>query len=308
MSLILRFGVPALALFLTVAAGPVYSQQPDKSQAPEPPPGEPAPLPEKVLRQTPPPPDPAILEDGGFSIEPIYWLNRAQPALRGGKTATEFGDLDYGGNAKPSIGGEIGIPAGHANTLRVSYFRVQGSATSTATQDSTLFSEGYDAGDFLQSNYLIQSAKISWDYLSYTLRKRGMNIRVKTLYEVQYTNVGTNVSAPFKAITTDAAGDTDTNTAHGTKNLILPTFGMGLSSSIGQHFRWEVKGSGFGLPHHGNIWDVQGLIAVRVGPIEIIGGEKAYHFKTSPGGDEYFADTLSGAYAGVRYYWGGQSR
>jgi hypothetical protein len=289
-----------------VAARPGYPQQPDQSQKPEPPPSEPAPLPEKVVRQTPPPQDPYILEDGGFSIEPLYWLNRAQPTLRGGKTATEFGDLDYGGDAKASIGGEIGIPAGRANTLRISYFRVQGSATSTAAQDSTLFSEGYLAGDFLQSNYLIQNGKISWDYLSYTLHKHDMKIHVKTLYEVQYVNVGTNVSAPFKPVTTDASGNTDDNTAHGTKSLIYPTLGMGLESQIGHHFRWEVKGSGFGLPHRGNIWDAEGLIAIRIGPVEIIGGEKAFHFKTSPGGDQYFVDTLSGAYAGVRYYWGQQ--
>jgi hypothetical protein len=291
-----------------MAARPVYPQQPDQPQKPAPPPAEAAPLPQPVVRQTPPPQDPSILEDGGFSIEPIYWLNRAQPTLRGGKTATEFGTLDYGGRAKASVGGEIGIPAGRANSLRVSYFRVQGRTASTAVQDATLFSQAYSAGDFLQARYLIQSGKISWDYLSYTLNKREMKIRVKTLYEVQYTNVGTNISAPFKAVTTDSSGNTNDNTAHGTKSLIYPTFGMGLESALGRHFRWEVKGSGFGIPHRGNIWDAQGSIAVRLGPIEILAGERAFHFKTSPSGDQYFVDTLSGAYAGVRYYWGQQQQ
>ncbi|MGH9609633.1 MAG: hypothetical protein ACRD34_08145, partial [Bryobacteraceae bacterium] len=35
--------------------------------------------------QKPPPPQPSVLADGGWSLEPIYWLNRDQPDLRGGK-------------------------------------------------------------------------------------------------------------------------------------------------------------------------------------------------------------------------------
>ena len=91
---------------------------------------------------------------------------------------------------------------------------------------------------------------------------------------MQYVNVGTNISAPLKAVTTDASGNTDTNTASGTKTLFYPTVGMALGSELGHHFRWEIRGSGFGLPHRGNIWDAQATIAFRVGPIEILGGEK----------------------------------
>jgi hypothetical protein len=123
---------------------------------------------------------------------------------------------------------------------------------------------------------------------------------------LQYVNVGTNISAPFKAVTSDANGNVNTNTASGTKTLFYPTIGIGLGSEFGHHFRWEIKGSGFGLPHRGNIWDAQGTIAFRVGPVEILGGEKAYHFKTSPQAEQYFEQTLEGAFVGVRYYWGRQ--
>ena len=43
---------------------------------------------------------------------------------------------------------------------------------------------------------------------------------------------------------------------------------------------------------------------LRLHQIELLAGEKVFHFKTSPENDEYFTDTLSGAYVGIRYYWG----
>lgn len=247
------------------------------------------------------------MEDGGFSIEPIYWLNRAQPALFGGLQSAQseiYASQGYPGNSNAGIGAEIAIPTGHSNTVRVSYFRVQGNATSTTSQAETLFGEAYAAGDYLSSSYNIQSAKISWDYLSYTWRKPMGNIHFKTLYEVQYTTISTAFFAPFVPITTDSSGNTDTNTAAGSKSVILPTFGGELEQAIGHGFRWEIKGSGFGIPHHSVIWDAQADIALRINKFELLAGEKAYHFKTSPQSDQYFTDTLDGVFVAVRYYIG----
>lgn len=245
-----------------------------------------------------------MLEDGGFSVEPIYWLNRAQPSLHGGAAATEFGSLPYPGDANRSLGAEVSFPAGRSNSLRFSYFRVQGNGNSTIPETADIFSEGYDAGDYVTASYNLQSFKASWDYLSYSWNNRAGKIRFKTLYEVQYDTISTTVFAPFKAQVTDSSGTTDTNVANGSKSLILPTLGVEFEQGIGRHFRWEAKGSGFGIPHHANIWDAQADIAVRVAQFEIIAGEKAYHFKTSSRADEYFVDTLSGAFVGIRYYLG----
>lgn len=258
-----------------------------------------------TVTHTPKPPDePYILEDGGVSFEPIYWLNNAQPALYGGATAAAFGNLSYPGNANNSVGGEISMPAGRSNSLRISYFRSQGTGNSTLTQDSTIFTEAYNAGDYLNASYTIQSGKISWDYLSYTWHKPAGAIRLKTLWELQYVDVGTNVVAPFKPVVIDSSGNvTDSNTATGSAKLFLPTFGVELEQGIGRYFRWEAKVSAFGLPHRSDIWDAEGSVAFRVNRFEVLAGEKAYHFKTSPKGDQYFADTLSGVYVGIRYYW-----
>lgn len=305
MSLVASSRVLALSILLA-HVGLAQSDSPQKPDRPAPPPAE-APPPPPVIATPRPPQEPSVLEDGGFSIQPIYWFSQKQPALRGGKIAATnnlYENFDYAGNSNRPLGAEIGIPTGHSNTLRLSYFRAQGNANATAGRDVTLFGEAFTAGDYLTANYLVQSAKISWDYLSYTWRKPTTHIHLKTLYELQYVNVGTNISAPLKAITTDASGNVDSNMASGTKTLFYPTFGLALGSLLGKHFRWEVKASGFGLPHKGNIWDAQATLAVRLGAVELLAGEKAYHFKTSPQQEQYFQQTLQGAFVGVRYSWG----
>ncbi len=292
---------------LALAFAPLCRPQ-DQQQAPKeaPPPTDTAltTLPTPVVKQQKPPTEPYIIEDGGFSIEPIYWLNRAQPLLRGGAQATEFGGVEYPGNANPSIGGEISVPMGRSDTLRLSYFRVQGNADTSVAEAASVFSESYNPGDYIVANYLIQSAKLSWDYLSYTWYKPSGKLRLKTLYEAQFVSVSSNFAAPLKAVTSDSSGNTDYNSTTGSKDLIYPSLGAELEQALGHHFRWEVKASGFGIPHHADIWDAQGDIVLRVHNFEISAGERAFHFKTSPQADEYFVDTLSGAYVGLRYYWG----
>jgi hypothetical protein len=252
----------------------------------------------------PPPQEPSVLEDGGFSVEPIYWLTRAQPALFGGAQAFSYGSLSYPGKSNAGIGAEFSIPTGHSNTLRITYFRVLGNANQTLTQSPTIYSEPYSAGDYLITNYKIQSAKLSWDYLSYTWRKAPGNIHFKTLYELQYTTISTNVSAPFLPVLTDSSGNTNDNTATGSQNIVLPTVGAELEQAIHHRLRWEIKASGFGIPHHSVIWDAQANIALRIQKFELIAGEKAYHFKTSPQAAQYFSDTLDGVFVGIRYYLG----
>jgi hypothetical protein len=302
-----RFGL-LCPILLLACLSPCLAQQPDQAAVPTPNAQATAKPSQSVTPgQTKPPDEPYILEDGGLSIEPMYWLNRAQPTLRGGVPAaaslTQEG-LDYFGTAKNSVGGELSMPAGRSNSLRISYFRVQGNSNTTEAQTVSLFGEGYSPGDYLNSHYTLQSAKISWDYLGYTWHKRSGAIRLKTLYEVQYATISTTVFAPFKPLATDSSGNTDTNVASGGRFVLLPTLGLELEEALGHHFRWELKGSGFGIPHRADIWDAEATLALRLHQFELLAGEKAFHFKTSPQNDEYFADTLSGAYVGIRYYWG----
>jgi len=297
------FGVAALPLIFGLFASRGMAQ----GNAPQ----EPAPQPavaQPVAQVAAPPPakDPYVLEDGGLYFQPMYWLNKAQPSLRGGKTATSFGNFDYSGNAKASLGGEIGIPAGRSNTLRISYFRVQGNTSLALGQATAILSQAYSAGDYINANYKTQAVKISWDYLSYTWHKPSTAIHLKTLYEVQYVSTKINTAAPLKAISADTSGTTNDNTATGSKSVVLPTFGMAIGSQLGKYFRWDLRGSGFGLPHKGGIGDAQASIAVRLGIVELIAGERFFYFKTSPGSNLFVTDTLQGVFGGLRIAFRGQ--
>ena len=247
-----------------------------------------------------------MLEDGGLYFQPMYWLNKAQPTFHGGKTAVGPGNLPFTGDAKASLGGEIGIPAGRSNTLRISYFRTQGNSASTLGKDTTILSQGYVAGDFVAGTYKTQAVKVSWDYLSYTWRKPTTTIHLKTLYEVQYVTTKLDTAAPFKTVTADASGNTNDNTASGSKSVVLPTFGMALGSQLGKYFRWDLRGSGFGLPHKSAIGSAEASIAVRLRIVELVVGEKFFYFKTSPGKDLYVTDTMQGVFGGLRFAWRGQ--
>jgi hypothetical protein len=304
-----RFGVVAVPLLFALFASSAMAQ----GSPPQEPPAQPAadqPVAAQpvVVSSTPPVKEPYVLEDGGLYFEPIYWLNRAQPDFAGGKTALGPGNFDFMGDSKASFGGEIGIPAGRSNTVRVTYFRIQGNTSYTLGQNTTILTEGYLAGDFINATYKTQGVKLSWDYLSYTWHKPSTAIHLKTLYEVQYVNTSLNAIAPFKPVVTDASGNTDNNVASGTKSVVLPTFGMAIGSEFGKRFRWDVRGSGFGLPHKGDIADVQGSIAVRLGMVELIVGDRFFHFKTSPNSDLYLTDTLQGVFGGLRFAWRGQPR
>jgi hypothetical protein len=123
------------------------------------------------------------------------------------------------------------------------------------------------------------------------------------LYEVQFTTVHSQIDAPLKEVTTDSSGNLVSNSASGTRQFFSPTLGGALEQALGRHFRWEAKASGFGLPHRADLWDAEASAIVRFRQWELLAGEKAFHFKTSPNNTEYLAGTLSGSYVAVRWYW-----
>lgn len=236
--------------------------------------------------------EPYIIEGGGVSFEPWYWLATATPRVREGSLSAtkEPGDLDLPGKTKLAAGFVFSVPAGKQNTLRLSYFRAGGSGDTVAGTDLALFSVGYKAGDPLRTKFRLHNAKLSWDYLSYTFAN---GLRLKTFWETQVSSIETTIDAPLKA----------GNIAIGSKWVVLPTFGLGLGHAPARHFRWELKGTGFGIPGRSATWDVEGAAFLRLGSMELIGGHKAFFLRTSPREEAYFKHTLSGAYAGIRWYW-----
>lgn len=298
-------------VFLSLlAALPGGAQQPAPQQAP-PPPAVPAPPKGPVTGPSAPPTapeaapvkksgDPYTIEDGGFSVQLNYWLTQSEPILRGGKATTvrapESPDFDFPGKGKPTPEVMISFPAGREHTMRISYLRTQSSGDATAPRDLALFSVGYKQGDRLAARYRLEHAKASWDYLSYTFA--ASQIRVKTLWEVQYAAIKTTIDAPIRAATS-----TDAVFAEGNKYVILPALGLGLEQAVGKRFRWEAKGSGFGLPKRSGIWNAEASAVVNMRRFELLVGAKALWIKTSPKDDSFFKQTHWGPYVGLRWYF-----
>lgn len=267
--------------------------------------GQASPAPVKPQRAPAPAPaaaEPSIIPGGGASIQATYWLPQGQPKYRKGEesTSTGYGDLNLPGKKWVDTPGVmLSIPAGRQNTLRFSFYRSKSNGDVITPVDLDLVNVGYKAGDYLVTKYKTQYFKMSWDYLSYTFDSS--KVRFKTLWEVQYSGVEAEFDAPIK----DPTGG---SFARAEKYFIVPTFGMGLEQAPSKHFRWEMKGSGFGWPGSMVTWDADASIGIRIGSGEIILGGKAFSMKTSPKSEFYFRQTMPGAYVGFRWYWdqGGQ--
>ncbi len=292
-----------VCVFFCVAAA--FGQQPPPSTPPDqqPPPtvpGTPAtPKPTVQLPPTVPKPTPTPKQErdtGGdaFSIEAAFWQTHEAPKMYGGaKDVTGLpGDFFFNGAKKYSLEGVATIPTTHEDSLEITYFRNQGTGDQVIPKLSNYFGNNFAAQDQIFSSYTLQTAKVSWNYLTYPYPSNGAKFRLKTLWEVQFAHITSTFSAP---------ADLNAVTTFGAKNVILPTFGLGIEYHPVKKVRIEVKGSGFGIPHHADIWDAQAFLVWRVAKAEVFLGGQAYHYKTSPQGDHYYSQTLAGPLVGVRY-------
>ena len=297
-----------------LVAAPVYraSGQAQTPPAPAQPPAAQAPsLSQAPPAQTPPPPAPTVAQapnqdnsgEGAFSFQAFYWLTKGHPDMFAGKThvATTPGDLSFPGDAKYSPGVVVSFPAGSDNSVRVSYFRTQGTGNTVASKELNIFSTDFTTGDYLATRYTLQNVKVSLDFLSYPTPPTS-KFRLKTLWEVQYLTLYSSVDGPLKPILVDSSGNLIPNTGEGTRYFFLPSFGAALEHTTTKNFRWEIRFSGFGIPHRAALWDGQAYIAYRIDRFELTAGYKGFYFKTSPKNDQYFKGTLSGAYVGLTWY------
>src|SRR5581483_5421812 len=120
--------------------------------------------------QVTPQPAETYLTGDGASITLQYWMVRAYPSIVSGSlnTSAAAPNLNDIGKSKPSAPGfVVSVPAGKNNTIRVSYFQLQGTGNLVAPQATTIFGSVFNQGDYLATNYKIQNAKMSLDYLSW---------------------------------------------------------------------------------------------------------------------------------------------
>jgi len=247
---------------------------------------------------------PPFYAGDGLSLTLEYWLGTGHPNMGTGHANTSgiSNALDYAGKPNPAPGAVLSIPVGKHNALRVSYFRVQGNGNPTAPTALEIFGTDYNQGDYLAVHYTLQNAKISLDYLSWPFPVKDSKFHLKTLWEVQFTTIGTATDAPLRHDETDASGNPINVQAAGTDSFFYPSFGLGADYLISQKLRFEGRASGFAFPHRSTIWDAEATLNYRFGKFEILAGAKAFHFKTSPERNEFVQATLPGAFIGFRWY------
>jgi len=285
---------------------PPQAPPPPRSTPAEPPPqGTPNP---KATVKNIPPEQLYETSDGHTSVKLFYWSTHTHPAMFTGKGADFNVDstTNFPTKTKPAPGVELSFPAGKNNTIRLSYFRSQGNGNTVAGEPpfgkgEVIWGANFFAGDKLSNSFTMQNAKISLDYLSWPFPLNNRRFRIKTLWEAQYTTIRTGVSAPL-APTEDGSGNAIQTSGTGSNWFIWPTFGLGVEIMATKHFRFEAKGSGFGIPHRAAIWDTDAFFAYKSGKFEFDFGGKAFHFKTSPKRTEYLRATMVGAYVGIRWY------
>jgi hypothetical protein len=252
----------------------------------------------------------------GISIEPIYWFVKGIPVLRAGEAwlagagsspgpladnAANPGSLNYTGKLNRSPGVRVSIPVSKNATIRFSYFKANSfTGLTSAPGNLNLYAQPIAGGDVLTTSSNLEGFKLSYDYLTYFWKRGNSELRLKTLYEIQRISVNSEVD-DFQVDTTGAL--VNINPIIGSQSVFLPTFGLGLEHTLSRHFRWEARGTGFGLPHRGNIVDAEGEIAFRVSHFEVLGGARWLHFKTTPKAAQYNVETMSGPYVSLRYYW-----
>ena len=231
---------------------------------------------------------------GGF-----YWLTGPGKPLDvdSGSLALDYETLHDLGKPKYSPAIEASYPITRTGSIHFEIFQTKGDGNQLAPVYADLFSQGISQGDSLATQYQILATKLYLDDLLFPHKFPVAKFRLKSLWEVQYVHAKATiddltegVSAGYPIITS------------GTKQLILPTFGIAVEYALAPHVLLRLNGSGFGIPHKADIWDAEATVSYRHGPWEIVAGEKAFHFKSSPNSTEYLTATLTGAFVGLRFH------
>lgn len=288
----IRFDVRVFLLAIGMMALPAMAQVTPETSPPQSPQAPPA---QASKNAVPDYPEPRTLTIGAF-----YWLTQGgtQPSLNTGRLAIDYETIKDLGKPKKSPGIQASIPITRTGELKLEYSRAKGDGNQTAPAVLDIFNTGFNKGDYLATQYQMQHAKLYLDDLLFPHKFPVAKFRLKSLWEVQWVQIKTTVDAPY------LAGTSLQETASGTKTVILPTFGLAAEYALTPHVLLRVDGSGFGLYHKADMWDANALIAFRKGPVEVQGGVKALHFKTSPNLAEYETATFTGAFVGLLWHWG----
>ena len=224
-------------------------------------------------------------------------------------TSTNDSRITLQGRPKLGQGVELGVALGQHNALVLSGFSTRASGDFTSTSTLTLWSQTYDPGVLIATDYKLQTLKLSFEYLTWPYPVESRHFRLKTLWQLQYVNMSTGFNAPLLPITsssgnalTNSSGQLVTYAAAGSRWFMSPTLGLGVSEYFSKFVRFELNGSGFAIPRSWTLWDADASINLRFGHFELGGGVRAYHVKTSTNAPFYTRATWTAPQVALRWY------
>jgi hypothetical protein len=303
--------LPLVVLVCATAWGQEKQQPPpEERQAP---PGS-ASRPRIEAPPAPPPRLPDVRQPGetGWWAGIDVWFPTQKPVFDKGKGAafTEDARVSLQGKPKYADGAELGMAVGLHNTLRFSYFETKASGNVESIPTTLhLWNQTYEPGTYLATTYRLQHGKMSFDYLTWPYPVESRRFRLKTLWQVQWTQIRTVFDAPKKPVLdetgfplVDASGNPISYAGIGSRWFISPQFGLGTAYYGGRHFRWEANAAGWAWPHRNAVWDADTSVNLKYGHFELRVGAKAFHFKTSTQAEYFGKGTMGSAFVGVRWY------
>lgn len=292
-----RFSLIPLALLAAVTVCAQVTAPPADQTTPAPQAAPTAPAASVPSTPAPPPAGPDYPDPRAFTIGAFYWFTGAgtQPSFVTGHTATDFEGLPDLGKYHKSPGIEASMPITRTGSLHLEVFQTKGDTNTSTPVATDLFGTAQlNAGDKLTTAYQILDIKFYLDDLLYPHFFPVKKLRFKSIWAVNYMQIYARVSAPF---------DSTAGIAADSRKIILPEFGLAMEYALAPHVLFRVDGSGFGIYHRADIWDAKAELSWRRGPVEIVGGYKAFHFKTSPYGTDFLVGTELGGYAGARWHF-----
>jgi hypothetical protein len=238
-----------------------------------------------------------------FVISAYYLspLSSNGPNIEDGDTAgTTYETLLGLGKYSQSVAAEIGVPITRTGMLYLDVERFHGNGNQSLTQDATINGYPFSKSDYISSNYRVTTGRLYLDDLLWPHKFPVARLRFKSIWAIRYTGVHTTVDAPFAD---QVAGIPGQSTSRKDTHIFLPEFGLAMEYAIAPHVLLRIDGAGFGIPSHSAFGEASGTIAVRQKHVEVVGGVRMMHFRTSPQSDEYEVGTMTALFGGLRWHW-----
>jgi hypothetical protein len=292
--------IPAacLASVMILAARPSFAQQ-----------TQPAPSGSQQTTQTPPAlpppskepdyPDRRTLFFGAIGFAGVSSSN--SPDIRGGAIAPSYESLyGLGKVYKISPGVSAGIPITRTGMLYLDLERYHGQGAQTISRDTTVDTFLFSAGDVINSGYHVVTGRIYLDDLLYPHKFPVARLRFRSIWGLRILNIIQTVDSPTEDTASGAPGGSQNG---GSAYIYSPEFGLAMEYALARHVLFRVDGAGFTFPHRADLAETSATLSLRDKHVELLGGVKTLHFKTSPKKEEYETGTFITPYVELRWHW-----